>query len=115
MSVTQVVELASMQADKATPDPDPDLSTIPSEYHEFADLFSQEEADLLPPHRSYDHQIPLEPGTTPPFGPIYSMSLTELEVLRKYIDENIRKGFIRHSQSSCGAPILFVKKADGSL
>jgi hypothetical protein len=87
MSVTQVVELASVQADKATPDPD--LSTIPSEYHEFADLFSQEEADLLPPHRSYDHQIPLEPGTTPPFGPIYSMSPTELGVLRKYIDENL--------------------------
>src|SRR6202048_1944245 len=43
------------------------------------------------------------------------MSPTELEVLRKYIDENLKKGFIRHSQSSCGAPILFVKKADGTL
>ena len=39
----------------------------------------------------------------------------ELDVLRKYIDDNLRKGFIRHSQSPAGAPILFVKKADGSL
>ena len=113
MSVTEAIELASMQAGEATSDPD--LSSIPPEYHEFADLFSQKEADMLPPHRSYDHQIPLEPGTTPPFGSIYSMSPTELEVLRKYIEENLKKGFIRHSQSSCGAPILFVKKADGGL
>ena len=112
-SITQAVELASVQMDE--PSPDPDLSTIPSEYHEFADLFSKKEADMLPPHRPYDHQIPLEPGTTPPFSSIYFMSPTKLEVLRKYIDENLKKGFIRHSQSSCGAPILFVKKADGTL
>ena len=113
MSIAQTVELASAKTDVTLQDPD--LSTIPPEYHEFADLFSKKEADVLPPHRSYDHQIPLEPGTTPPFGSIYSMSPVELEVLRKYIGENLRKGFIRHSQSSCGAPVLFVKKADGSL
>ena len=113
MTVSQAVELASAQTGEATSDPD--LSTIPPEYHEFADLFSEKEADMLPPHRPYDHQIPLEPGTTPPFGSIYSMSPAELEVLRKYIDENLRKGFIRHSQSPCGAPVLFVKKADGGL
>jgi len=32
------------------PEPDPDLSSIPSKYHEFADLFSKKEADNLPPH-----------------------------------------------------------------
>ena len=51
----------------------------------------------------------------PPFGTIYSMSPTELEVLRKYIEDHLQKGFIRHSQSPYGAPIFFVKKADGSL
>src|ERR1700738_724560 len=70
---------------------------------------------MLPPHQPYDHQIPLEPGTTPPFGFIYFMSPMELKVLRKYIDENLKKVFIQHSQSFCGAPILFVKKADGTL
>jgi len=71
-----------------------DLSLIPPEYHEFADLFSETEAKKLPPHRPYDHQIPLEPGTTPPFGTIYSLSPTELETLRKYIEDNLNKGFI---------------------
>jgi Reverse transcriptase (RNA-dependent DNA polymerase) len=43
------------------------------------------------------------------------MSPVELEAARKYIEENLRKGFIRHSQSKCSAPIIFAKKGDGTL
>ena len=43
------------------------------------------------------------------------MSPVELETLKTYVDDYLDKGFIRPSQSPCGAPILFVKKADGSL
>ena len=75
---------------------DSDLFTISPKYHEFTDLFSKKEVDILPPHRPYDHQIPLKPSTTPPFSFIYFMSPTELKVLRKYIDENLKKGFIQH-------------------
>jgi hypothetical protein len=39
----------------------------------------------------------------------------ELVALREYIDENLSKNFIRHSKSPTGAPILFIKKKDGSL
>jgi hypothetical protein len=92
-----------------------DLSAIPEEYHEFASVFSKKEADKLPEHRHYDHTIPLQEGTAPPFGPVYPLSKVELDVLKDYIDENLRKGFIRHSQSPAGAPILFVKKPDGTL
>ncbi len=102
----------------AVPSPDtqePDLSAIPPEYHDLADVFSEKEAKNLPAHRPYDHKIPLEPGTSPPFGPIYPMSPAELETLRKYCEDNLNKGFIRHSQSPCGAPVLFVKKPDGGL
>ena len=94
---------------------DPDLSGVPPEYHEFADLFSKAEPEKLPPHRPYDHTIPIEPGTTPTFGPIYSMSPKELEALKDYYEANLRKGYIHHSQSPCGAPILFVEKADATL
>jgi predicted aspartyl protease len=90
-------------------------SSIPSGYHQFLHLFSEAEANKLPPHRAYDHQIPLQPNFTPPFGPIYTLSKTELEALRKWLDENLAKGFIRASSSPAGAPILFVKKGDGSL
>jgi RNase H-like domain found in reverse transcriptase/Reverse transcriptase (RNA-dependent DNA polymerase)/Integrase zinc binding domain/Chromo (CHRromatin Organisation MOdifier) domain len=94
---------------------DPDLSKIPPEYHEFAKVFSQEEADKLPEHRLYDHKIRLKDDTAPPWGPIYSLSPEELQALKEYIDINLQKGFIRHSQSPCAAPILFAKKPDGGL
>jgi hypothetical protein len=90
-------------------------SSIPSEYHQFLHLFSEVEANKLPPHRAYDHRIPLQPNFTPPFGPIYPLSKTELEALRKWLDENLAKGFIRAFSSPAGVPIPFVKKGDGSL
>jgi hypothetical protein len=39
----------------------------------------------------------------------------ELEVLQKWLDENLAKGFIQASLSPAGVPILFMKKGDGSL
>lgn len=55
---------------------------VPEIYHDFAPLFSAVSADKLPPHRPYDHKIPLKEGFQPPFGPLCSLSRPELEVLR---------------------------------
>ena len=91
-------------------------SQIPAEYHDFLDVFSKSKADKLPDHNpQFDHSIKIEDGKQPPFGPIYNMSETEAEALRDFLKENLNRGFIRQSQSSCGAPVLFVKKKDGSL
>jgi hypothetical protein len=90
-------------------------SSIPSEYHQFLQLFSEVEANKLPPDWAYDHWIPLQPNFTLPFSPIYPLSKTELEALWKWLDENLATGFIWASSSPTRAPILFVKKGDGSL
>jgi len=92
-----------------------DLNHVPEEYHAFADVFSKTKAGKLAEHRPYDLKITLDEGTTPPFGPIYSLSQEELAALRKFIDENLATGFIRPSRSPCGAPVLFIRKKDGSL
>ena len=91
------------------------MSGIPEEYHEFADVFDKGKASQLPPHRPYDLKIDLEEGATPPIGTIYSLSPVELAALRKFLDENIATGLLRSSSSPHGAPVLFVKKKDGSL
>lgn len=88
---------------------------MPEKYKEHTDVFSKAMADILPEHRKYDCPVDLQEGAQPPFGPIYSLSPPELEALKTYIDENLAKGFIRPSSSPAGAPILFVKKKDGSL
>ena len=91
------------------------LKVIPVEYKEYEELF-QERSDneALPKHQPWDHVIPLEEGKSPPFGPIYQMSADELELLKEYIDENLRKRFIRPSKSPAGSPLLWVPKKDGS-
>lgn len=91
------------------------IEEVPSEFHEFHDVFDHAKADELPEHRPYDHHIPLEEGTRPPYGPLYPLSPSELETLKNYIDDNLKSGFIRPSESPAAAPILFVKKKDGSL
>ena len=93
----------------------PDLEQVPNIYHEFADVFSKKKADTLPPHRDCDLHINIEEGAKPPSGTIYPLSAFELNALREFIDENLKSGFIRPSNSPFGAPVLFVKKKDGSL
>jgi hypothetical protein len=88
---------------------------VPAEFHGYLPLFKEAIANRLPPHRPYDHKIPLREGFVPPFGPLYSLSREELEALKAWLEENLEKGFIRRSSSPAASPILFVKKADGSL
>ena len=87
---------------------------IPSQYEAYADVFSKEQADELPPHGPQDHAIETN-GDQPPFGPLYNLLASKLKVLKEYINDNLRKGFIQPSTSPAGAPILFVKKKDGGL
>jgi len=76
------------------------LKHIPRIYNSWEHLFQEEAtAEALPKHQSWDHEIRLEPGKQPTFGPIYALSEKELEVLRGYLAENEKKGFIRKSQS----------------
>lgn len=89
---------------------------IPDEYKSYIELFRDDKtASALPKHKPWDHEIVLQEGKEPPFGPIYGMTEKELGVLREYLDENLEKGFIRQSTSPAGFPILFVPKKDGKL
>ena len=103
--------LSALDAERAAAPPE-----IPEQYRDLAEVFSKAKSEELPSHRGpLDHAIPLEPNSKPVFGPIYNLSETELQVLKEYIDTNLRKRFIRPSTSPFGSPVLFVKKPDGSL
>jgi len=71
-----------------------DLSNVHSEYHEFANIFSKTKAKVLAPYHPYDLKINLEEGTQPLVGPIYSLSASEQETLKKFIEENLNTDFI---------------------
>jgi len=93
----------------------PNLSNNSSEYYEFADVFSKTQAEALTSHHPYDFQINLEEGAQPPVGPIYSLSTSEQEALKRFIEKNLNIDFIQPTFSLHSTSVLFVKKKDGSL
>lgn len=58
---------------------------VPPEYQDIKEVFSETEANVLPPHHPYDCAIELLLGTTPPRGHIYLISLTEQQEMEEYI------------------------------
>lgn len=60
-------------------------------------------------------KIEFKEGQEPKNTGLRPMSPKELEELRKYLDENLGKGWIRRSKSPVSAPIVFARKKDGSI
>ncbi|GJX33976.1 hypothetical protein Tco_0245533 [Tanacetum coccineum] len=69
----------------------------------------------LPPIREIEFRIELIPGAIPVAKSPYRLAPSEMEELSGQLKELQDKGFIRPSSSPWGAPILFVKKNDGSF
>ncbi|KAJ1044905.1 hypothetical protein NDA10_004575 [Ustilago hordei] len=84
-------------------------------YQHLRDVFDEVEADKLPHHTEHDLHLELIEGGKPPQGPLYLKGPKEMSELRRYLDENLEKGFIRPSKSPARSPVLFVPKKDGGL
>ena len=91
----------------------PSVSNIPT-VSDFPDLFP-EELPGLPPQREIEFAIDVVPGAILASITPYRMAPAELKELKLQLQELLEKGFIRPSVSPWGAPVLFVKKKDGTL
>ncbi|GJW03271.1 putative reverse transcriptase domain-containing protein [Tanacetum coccineum] len=81
---------------------------------EFPEVFP-EDLPGLPPVRQVEFQIDLIPGTTLVARAPYRLAPSEMQELSNQLQELADRGFIRPSTSPWGAPVLFVKKKDGSF
>ncbi|GJS59447.1 reverse transcriptase domain-containing protein [Tanacetum coccineum] len=81
---------------------------------EFPEVFP-EDLPGLPPVRQVEFQINLIPRTTPVARAPYRLAPSEMQELSNQLQELSDRGFIRPSTSPWGAPVLFVKKKDGSF
>ena len=80
MDDNQVYQL--FLSDKTAPDDAlVNMTGVPPDYHEFTNVVSKTRTSTPTPHQPYDLKIELEEGTSPPFGPIYSLSQSELKSL----------------------------------
>ncbi|GKC48739.1 putative reverse transcriptase domain-containing protein, partial [Tanacetum coccineum] len=81
---------------------------------DFPEVFP-EDLSGLPPARPVEFHIDLIPGAAPVARAPYRLTTSEMKELSEQLQELSNKGFIRPSSSPWGAPVLFVKKKDGSL
>ena len=86
-----------------------------SEYADFAQVFSKEATDHIPPSRPYDHEINLDETFVPKIGKIYPLSPDEKKATEDFLEENLAAGKICPSNSPQASPFFFVKKKDGKL
>ncbi|ESK83046.1 hypothetical protein Moror_11724 [Moniliophthora roreri MCA 2997] len=89
---------------------------IPKHLLGYRDRFEKGKAEQFPPAWSYDHAIDLKPDFVPRNCKLYPLSPAEQEEQDKFIEENLRKGYICKSKSPMASPFFFVaKKEKGAL
>ncbi|GJY21121.1 putative reverse transcriptase domain-containing protein [Tanacetum coccineum] len=81
---------------------------------EFPEVFL-EDLPGLPLVRQVEFQIDLMPGEAPVSRAPYRLAPSEMQELSDQLQELADRGFIRPSNLPWGAPVLFVKKKDGSF
>jgi Reverse transcriptase (RNA-dependent DNA polymerase) len=108
---TELAEKASKEKPRRTFE-----EIVPEDYRQYADVFSEVESERLPTHKLYDHAIDLKPETPETIrSKVYPMPVNEQAELDRFLEENLRKGYIIPSKSPIASPVFFVKKKDGRL
>ena len=89
---------------------------IPSVYHRFKRVFSNEKSQRFPESHLWDHAIDLLPDAPQTLNcQIYPLPQGQQQELDKFIDEHLKKGYICHSNSPYASPFFFIKKKNGKL
>ena len=84
---------------------------LPQQYWEFAEIFSKKASDQLSLHKDkMNHDIILKNENNLTLSSLYSMSLKQLELVKAYLKDHLKKSFIVPSDASYASPVLFAKK-----
>jgi hypothetical protein len=99
------------------PDPSiPELkSKLPKYLYDLIKAFLLQNARKLAPRRPQDHKIELQSGKDPPYQKTRPMSSEKPKCVRKWLDKNLEKGFIRKSKARCAASSLLAAKPGGGM
>ena len=89
--------------------------TLPEEYAKFAEVFSEEASQKMPPSRPYNHPILLDETFVPKIGKVYPLSPDEQKATDNFIEENLKTGKIRPFSSPQASLFFYVGKKDSGV
>ena len=96
--------------------PPQETSKIPFQYRQYSRVFSEDASHESPPSRLWDHAIELKPGAPAALpAKLIRLSQLELEELRKFVQEHLKRNTICPSKSPYTASFFFIKKKDSKL
>jgi len=87
---------------------------VPRRFWKWKKTFGKRELERMPVRKTWDHAIELKKGFTPRKGKVYSLSREEREEVQAFVEDQLRKGYIRPSKSPQTSPVHFVAKKDGT-
>jgi len=87
---------------------------VPKKFLKWRKVFGKVESERMPTRKIWDHAIDLKETFKPRKGKIYPLSKNEREEVQNFMEDQLRKGYIRPSKSPQTSPVFFVGKKDGS-
>ena len=86
---------------------------VPKQFHKWLKVFGKVESEKMLVRKVWDHAIDLHNNFKASKARVYSLSRNKKEEVQKFVDEHLKKGYIRPSKSPQTSPVFFVGKKDG--
>jgi len=87
---------------------------VPRRFWKWKKVFGKKKSERMLVQKTWDHAIELKEGFMPRKGKVYSLSREEREEVQKFIEDQLRKGYIQPFKSPQTSPVHFVAKKDGT-
>jgi len=87
---------------------------VPKKFLKWRKVFGKVELKRIPTRKIWDHAIDLKETFEPQKEKIYPLSKNEREEVQNFVEDQLRKGYIRPSKSLQTSPVFFVGKKNGS-
>jgi len=86
---------------------------VPRRFHKYLKVFEKKDSERIPMRKAWDHAIDLREGFVLKKGKIYPLSRVEREEVQEFVKDQLKKGYIRPSESPQISLVFFMLKKDG--
>jgi len=86
---------------------------VPRRFYRWMKVFGKVESERMPVRKVWDHAIDLREEFVPSKARVYPLSRNEREEVQNFVNDHLRKGYIRPPKSQQTSPVFFVGKKDG--